>query len=290
MLNHVSLEADVPLLFQAPQRINALINRNLLVTMSCPKEKVVGAYLFTCENHLETLTTGLDILLRKLTETFQLSPSAVQVRVIGLSSPNPILTNALKKWCAEKKVTVIGEDLGRNVQRNIIIDCESGKVGVSYAEASPNEKTVLIADGTAGERSGSHRPRRALILGESRTGRQMCRQAVESLDTWRATIHERPFDLFVAPKWEDFDFDAVILLADVGEGKPVQKWFTKLIEMYPSSKRIWVGDSPKKWGLEIEALPSVDHDNASKFQEQLRNSLHESETDPGAKVIRFTAT
>lgn len=271
----VPLEYGRVYLFTAPARISATVNHDLLVVFSLPKHKSAGAILFNLESPVHELNSLLEMMFDKLTVDLNFPQKDLSLKLIGLSNPEVPVLRCAHAWAKEKQIDISAEDLGRRVTRNIIIDCETGRVGVAYAEAAMPKLSGFLDSRSANRRNESMARYSIMILGVNKVKRQLCRQAVEEKEIYSADCPTKPYDVFTKG-FENFVSDAVLICGDIGNGKPVEKWVKAVRANRPNLPVLWIGkDSPKNLALE-HSLSEPQPESMTRFKKELHQLLHKT--------------
>jgi hypothetical protein len=167
---------------------------------------------------------------------------------------------------------VLSQDVGRNVCRTLLIDCEKGVVGVSYAESSPAPSVFFLISGSARNRlPGTQAEERVLILSTNEAQKLLCRQAVEEYSSWEAITVDST-RLSEIEKKVRRDLSWVILFEDWPNAEAVFPWIARFQEKNPALKVGWSGKKAPvflKRLKQVTVFPPLESDTVVEFKEKM---------------------
>lgn len=283
----VPVEKAGAYIFQGPGHTTVSLNRELLVLACIPSRKTVATTLFPSECSPNECTEHLNTMYDTLSKDFGVKPTEIQIKIFGMATlTHPILA-AVKTWLTKHDLKVTAEDIGRNAFRALQIDCDSGRVGVSYSEAFISQTEGLLASGSASGRNGEGEDLApVLVLTQNRVTKRLVQQAIEENGEWKAEIPDSPFDLFIDKKNSDFPWKAVLVCEDLGSPKPLDGWLTRMKKVIPDVSIFWVGETKSKLSHEMESLPEVTPQTLKDFKQSLHSQVKLAMNGPG-QVLSF---
>jgi hypothetical protein len=183
--------------------------------------------------------------------------------------------------------------VGKNVGRNIAVDCGTGRIGISYAETYLPGFPQLLSRGSARQRlrAGSTESS-ALILSGNAVLRQLALQTIEELRNWSGSSPHKPEQVLEDQEVKYFPWSWVILFEDLAEDPNLVEWMTKLQKAHPKVQFCWIGMRFPK-ALEtmpgIAMLPPLEPDHVGEFKAYLSAliSLGSPEGSDSDHVIAF---
>lgn len=278
-------------LFHAPTTISLQLNKELLTIFSVPDRGIVGLLLLGGQEHTTDIQTLLNTLHDKLQSELFITENQVRVKLLGMSTPNPVLRNVVANWLKAKKIDTVAEDTGRNVARKIFIDCESGLAGVSYAEGFAQESWV---DENSAKKRLSQSGTQFTMLGLSKnsTSRRLCKQAVEELAVWNTLIPENPLDVVISSRTDYSSFSVIVLFDDFAKDneKPLKRFLKTLLEKNPHVRTLYVGKKRPSWLSTFTTLPTLSPTAVKKFKNALQSELRAAAGAALGDVIPFKGT
>ena len=279
--NAIQLNDTGVYIFQSPAKVSAQINKELFIVFSAPSLKATGIIVYKSDMTTKDLYAMLDSLYQQFTSELKAKPSQIKVKLFGLGTPNSSTSHGVRTWVETKKMTITAEDTGRNVSRGLVIDCETGLVGVSYAEGVPAGSYAdngFLAPGGAADRETSQEPKqKVLALFNSKVSRQLGRQCLDEYKTFNATVPNKPYDSILQRDVSNFDYSVVLISEDIGAIKPVEMWVKKVFAAYPMTQFIWVGEkfpaALKKVVKKFRSLPPLKPSELGTFKTALRAEI-----------------
>ncbi len=273
-LHSIPLNEEGIYLFKTPTKITAQLNRELLIVICAPSAKSCGAVFFSPESAVKELLNLLNALLLKINADTHTRTEHLRIKAFGMSTLNSGVHEALVHWAKEKKIEISVQDVGKNVVRHVYVECETGRVGVTYAEAFiPKADGWLLTSGSAQVRKEILANDVVLVLSQSTVNRQLARQAVEDLSGWQALIADRPFDWITGAHDELFPARAVVFFDDLGKGKPIEKWITNFRKAHPEVAILWVGNKPPRYAQGLQRLAPLKPQSLGKFKKCVKTEL-----------------
>ncbi len=284
-LHAIPLTKDGVYVFKAPAKITATLNRELLVVITSPSSKSCGAVFFSQQSHPKELIEWLAALHSKMGTTGGARAEHLRLKLFGMSSLNSSLLDEVGNWAKEKRIEVIAQDVGRSVVRHVYIECETGRIGVTYAEAYFPESENWLSVGSAQTRKATPTNNVVLVLSQNTVNRQLTRQTVEELPGWQALIAEQPFDWIVSAANNDlFPARAIVIFDDMGNGKPLEKWMNHFRKSHPEVSLFWVGKKSPSFAKSISTIATLKPQSLGIFKKSLKQELGGLTEDSSADV------
>lgn len=277
-------------LLKAPAQFNVQINRELVVIFAAPQLRVAGVAVFPPDCIRKDAIPLLDAMLQKLRSDFSAGVSQIRLKIFGMSDIQRGLIAAVQKWVHEKHLRIAINETGGSVARRLIVECETGLVGVSYAEGIVQPIPEWLSKGSSSGRGSGplHVNQKILILSSSPVSRQLCKQAIEAHDGWEAVAPDRPYDLVVSDEKKDLGYRGLIVFDDLGRGKPIEQFIKTLVRSSANTTLFWAGGVKPRFARTIGHLDALKPQSPKKFKAQLAKQIKMMTPDETkASVIQF---
>ncbi|MEZ4751396.1 MAG: hypothetical protein R3B54_12495 [Bdellovibrionota bacterium] len=145
MENLIKLRDPGAYFFKKPSKIAIRLNRNALIVFHHPTLEGCGMVLHEASHTTRELVEKLDTLLAKTKSHLNGKQTSFEAKIFGLSYYQEILVVTIYQWMKKNKIEISAQDIGRNVRRNVVIDCSTGNVGVRYAENYSAEESATAS-------------------------------------------------------------------------------------------------------------------------------------------------
>jgi hypothetical protein len=263
-------------LLKAPAQFTVQVNRELVVVYSAPELMVAGVAVFPGEMSLKDVLPPLETLLGKFQTEFKTKPEQIRVKIFGMSEPQRTVLSGVTKWLKQKNLRITSSDTGRQVARSLVVQCETGLVGVSYAEGITPETGDWLSEGSsAGRAPFLMLDNKILVLSTNRVSRQLCRQAIEEHEGWAAECPETPYDTLTQKTTAELPWRAILVFDDVGKGKPVERFLTRMHVQHPRVAAAWIGKNRPRFAKHVVLMPELKPQSVKKFKTQLGKLITE---------------
>lgn len=120
--------------FRKPAKISVRLNKNALVLFYHPKLEGCGLVLHEASHSIKKMEEKLELLLSRTKTHLSGDDKRITAKLFGISYYQEILVLLSYQWLKQNKIEITAQDIGRNVRRNLLIDCGTGNVGIRYAE------------------------------------------------------------------------------------------------------------------------------------------------------------
>jgi hypothetical protein len=190
---HVQVENSGVYFFRAPLHVTAVLNQEILVVFTVPTIRGCGLVYIDSEMPQRIVEGMLENIFQKLSQDLKIKSDHTQVKIFGQSFRKQRSLSIVRDWLQSKNLSVVAMDVGKRVTRNLIIDCDTGRVGVGYAESYPNEEPPFLSLGTARLRSSmASMSVEVLVLSTNRVTRTLAKQAIDAIAGHRANCPKNP--------------------------------------------------------------------------------------------------
>ena len=241
--------------FAAPAEIKTQIDRELFVVAWMPEQKACGFVLYDPETPLKDLFASLDTVFEKAATTSDRGAPRVVFKVFGLSRRQAKVMTGLSNWLSQIKLKISAQDVGKNVGRNIKVDCKTGRIGISYAEAYLPGFPQLMSRGSARQRlRPSSVKSDVLILSRSAVSRQLALQTIEEQRNWSGSTPHKPEEIIGEQEVQYFPWSWVILFEDLADEPNLMQWVTTIRKAHPKVQFCWIGLRLPK---DLETMPGI---------------------------------
>ena len=219
-------------LFHDNSRLSFSIDKELALVFSVPTEKTAGVVLFDPDHSLQQLQTMMQSILHKMTVDLGISPEKILVKVFGLSSFRKSVLETAYRWLKDRNIFITAEDTGRNFIRQILVECATGKVGVSYRTSEYS--IPYLSQHTARDRNPLDEIHaQVLVLSSSSTKRILAKQSIEEHKNWVAVIPELPQN-YLSKKTPTFNYAVAVIFDDLNEQpEKICNWIESIHVQYP---------------------------------------------------------
>ena len=201
--------------------------------------------------------------------------------------------SGLSGWLSQIKLPLSVQDVGKNVGRNIAVDCGTGRIGIAYAETYLPGFPQLLSRGSARQRLRfSATESSALILSQNAVHRQLALQTIEELRNWSGSTPHKPEQVLEDQEVKYFPWSWVILFEDMADNPNLVEWMTEIQKAHPTVQFCWIG---MRFPKELETMPGIamlpplEPDHVGEFKAYLSAllSLGGPEGSDSDQVIAF---
>lgn len=276
-------------LFKAPTQVSMLLNRELAIVFCLPKKEVCGIALFDPEQNIKELNQSLETLYQKMIDTYAADPSQLQIKIFGLRNGLRSVIEATLDWLEGNHLKVVAQDLGANATRKVLVNCQTGMVGVNYAEGT-TQPMHWIAEGSARNRNPMDSINaEVLILTENAVKRTLAKQAIEEERHWTAATPKNPTDIISKKTVSDFPWSVVLIFDDMDDYNPIEAWISRLHLTFPAVQIRWVGATIpaqlKRAFPELKQLPPLEPALLPEFKKKLKSAVFDHATSETSTLI-----
>lgn len=289
--NTIHLDKTGAFLFKAPAQVSLMLNRELCIVLSLPKKHACGIALFDPEENIKELYQSLETLYQKLVDTYAADSSQIEVKIFGLRNGLRSAIEGALHWLAGNGLRIVAKDIGANATRKILVNCDSGMVGVNYAEGT-SQPLQWIAEGSARNRNPMDTVHaEVLVLSESPVKRTLAKQSVEEERHWSAATPKKPLDILSKETVSDFPYPVVLLFDDLEDYNLIEAFISRVQLAYPAVQFRWVGTAvptPLKRAFpQLKLLPPLEPDLLPEFKKKLRGAVFDHATTETNTLIPF---
>jgi len=271
----ISLEIEGAYVFRGPTEIVLQLNHELLVVFAMPSLECSGVVLCDTNTKAVDLCSMLDRVLGKLSALSD-SSEDISIKLFGMSGGYTPLMDSLQGWIKNHGLKIVSQDIGKNVARNLTLECATGKVRVSYAETYRSAVPPFIDIGSARERFKETSPQtKILVLAHNRVKAILAKQAIEENPNCSATLSQEPGHFF-DENLVDFCWSHVFLFEDMAKETSLKRWIKGLREFLPSVQIYWVGHGTPAYARSLPHLPSFEAESVPAFKKALNEVLVET--------------
>lgn len=241
-LPNVHLEQGGVYFFKSPIRVTTQLNHELLVVFAVPSIRSCGLVLLDTEMPQKVVEGMFQNLLQKLADEYKVSVTQVNLKVFGQSFRRRRSVHYIESWSLANNVRISVMDIGKNVTRNVMVDCATGRVGVSYAEGFMQEDPAFLSMGSVRLREAvTSVSAEVLILSANRVQRTLAKQAIEERSGYRANCPKNPMQIIALNDFRHFMAEIVLLFDDLEHSELVAMWVANAMKYYPKTVFCWVG-------------------------------------------------
>ena len=291
----INVEGTGTFLFHAPLRVGLKVHTELVITLFVSSNRCCGIVVNDPECDSKELLPSLNRLVEKFAATHPGAP--IQVKLFGGGSHMHGQLDSIRTWIQENGLHIVAEDLGRNTNRNLLVDCGSGRVGVTYTDRGHRDSHLFLSQGTAKTRIASAPTRiRTLVLSNNRVNRLLARQAIEEYPHCFATLNVKPLQFMKEFPTRTFPWNIVILFDDIGWNSVTESWIRNVSGMNADLRFCWVGKQAPllEYVGELYLISPPNPEQIAEFKREIRRILdlphhrtsHQSEVLPFRKLKR----
>ncbi|MBI3293150.1 MAG: hypothetical protein HYZ71_00305 [Deltaproteobacteria bacterium] len=285
----VNLEQGGVYFFKSPITVTTQLNHEILVVFAVPSIRSCGLVLLEAEMPQRVVEGMFDNLRMKLAEEMKVAHDQIRLKIFGQSFRRRRSLRYVESWSVANQIPITVMDVGKNVTRNVLVDCATGRVGVSYAEGFTQDDPAFLSLGSVRLRettpAGSHE---ILVLSTNRVRRTLVKQAIEEHVGYRANCPRNPMQIIALNDFRDFFAGTVFLFDDLDHSELLATWISNAAKYYPKLKFGWVGKDGPPFALPGGSvhLPHVDPEKISGFKGALISLLPKTDA-VGGRVIPF---
>ncbi len=240
----VHLEQGGVYFFKAPIAVTTQLNHEVLILFAVPTIHSCGLVLLESEIPQRAVEGMCDSLLKKLSDEMKVPVDRIRLKVFGQSFGRRRSLRYVESWSVANRIPIVAMDVGKSVTRNLLIDCGTGRVGVSYAEGFTENDPAFLSMGSVRLReatpSGSQE---ILVLATSRVNRTLVKQAIEEIAGYRANCPKNPMQIIALNDFRDFFATGIFLFDDLEHPELIAPWILDAVRYYPHLKFTWIGKS-----------------------------------------------
>lgn len=293
MKNIFHLDKTGSFLFKSPTQVSIQLGSELAILFYLPTKKAYGIALYNPDENLKELQQSLETLYQKMVDTYAIDSSQLHIKIFGLRNGLKSVMEAALDWLKGNHLRITAKDIGANATRKLLIDCESGKVGVSYADANPHP-LQWIAEGSARNRNPLDTVHaEVLILTDNSVKRTLAKQAIEEERHWTAATPKKPNEIMARKKVEDFPWPVVLLFEDLEDFNLIEAWISRVQLTFPAVQFRWVGTSIpstlKRTFPELKQLPPLEPELLPEFKQKLTAALFDHSVTHTTSILPFKA-
>ena len=280
-------------LYQAPHQLQILVDRQLVVIFCLENTGATGVVLFNPERSIKDLLSELEILHLKIKSKLTLKTNQITIKLFGLSAGPRNLLSAIEQWSTSIGIKIIVVEVGQRTIQNILVDCGTARVGVSYGKSKDFGKLIFVSEGTARTRTPlSEVHNNILILTNNAIQRQLTRAAIEEYPAWSAISVDNISKFIQSKPWEKNSWSVILCFADLEKQEGLDK-FLKNIRQFRSSTQIrWVGSRLPDYSREIpelKLLPPMTYELLPDFKKMLKTAVFEAALAMNLEPIKITS-
>jgi hypothetical protein len=289
----IRLENVGTYLFRSPAKVSVQVNHELLVVLTVPFARACGQVLIDINTQPKEFHKLLNTLLERMVADLKIRPQQIRAKVFGMSHFRKSLGTALDEWAKQNEVLIAVRDLGRGTTRSILIKCDDGLVGVTYADRiemnAPAFLTLGSAKARVKEEKISQTEHRVLILSMNKVRKLLAKQAVEEHAGFEASFPKDAHQFLVKKPGKNFPYSHVLIFDDL-ENSPTLKTFVKQASAHlPLSSFSWIGENLPGWASNSRLMPPLEPQTISAFKKSLHVALFTPavSVEPTSTVLSF---
>lgn len=286
-ISSIKLSSPGSYIFHENSRLSFSLDRELGVVFVVPTEQIAGVVLYHPDHSVQDLTEMMDSILIKLTRSLHISSEKILVKIFGLSVARKTVVEATYRWLKDRNLFISAEDIGKNYVRQVLVDCATGKVGVSYS--TEYKEIPYISTRTARDRNPLDEIfAKVMVLSSSPTKRTLAKQSIEEHRNWVADIPESPKKIFAkAPK--EFSNAVVVLFDDLNDSpESITSWVENVHAEHPEVQFRFSGTEVPKYLRHltyVRQLPPLTPYLLPEFKGTLARAIFDHEVETLGEVI-----
>ncbi len=286
-ISSIKLSSQGTYIFHESSKLSFSLDRELGIVFVVPTEQIAGVVLYHPDNNLQDLHEMLDSLLSKLTNSLHISTEKILVKVFGLSNIRRVVVETAYKWLKDRNLFIAAEDTGKNYVRQVLVDCATGKVGVSYS--TEYKEIPYITTRTARDRNPLDEVyAQVLVLSSSPTKRTLAKQSIEEHRNWVAVAPESPRSVFTK-KQKDTSYAVAVLFDDLNDSPDtITHWVEEAHAAHPELQFRFSGTEIPKYLRHlsyVRQLPPLTPLLLPEFKGILARAIFDHEVESFGDVI-----
>ncbi len=224
--------------FRSPAQPVFQVGRNLLLLFCVPEAKLCSGLLTHPDSSPAELKEMLDNAFRHLLEHLGDHKKPVQVKLFGASYGEETQLRTIYQWLEQYGLKLAAKDLGRNFPRQVRVEIDTGRAGVSYGRAATAGLPEILSLGSAANRlAPTDSPLNVLILSSSPVERRLASQAVEEYAGWKVEAPKDSAHWLAEHATKGLPYALVLVCAGAAREIELEHFFTH----HKSTAFAWVG-------------------------------------------------
>lgn len=290
--SNFSINQSGSFIFSKSKPICISLDNFLLVTFHSPSSSSTGVIVQALFEHRTDFLNKLDTLFEKYSSLPDVDPNRIRSKVFGATGKfNPILTT-LKSWLDRHQIPVVATDLGRVISSEVILEPQTGRVGVQYQTLSDLGQSVFLAEGTARDRKTEQDIQvEILLLSQNASTRTLAKQAIEEQVGWQATcpteIKFAQFkNLLSKKKWL-----GLIISDELQTHRELTPFLKDIAKTHLNLPIHWIGaDIPKSLRdiPNLKLLPPLEPFLTPQFKKSLQKALMDFRFSSTSETLSFS--
>lgn len=268
-------------LYRAPHQLEVCLDKELAVVFTLKGHDSTGLVLFGSELSTKDLLAELELLFSKIKTKLKIHTSDISLKIFGLSHGAYHILEAVQSWAKTLNISISVIEVGKRITRNLSVDCQNGKVGVTYGELNQSQnKLIFLAAGTARNRIPLAKVHnQILILTKNSVQEHIIKAAIEEYPAWAAVTVENTSQFLSSKAYEKSQWSVVLCFEDLRQEKGLEKFLSNVEKSHPSTQIRWVGPSLPDFHKNIpglKLLPPMDYELLPDFKKMLKRAVFDS--------------
>jgi len=268
-------------LYRAPHTLELMLDKHLAVVFTLKGQNSTGLVLFSHDLATRDLLSELELLYLKIKSKLKIQTSDISLKIFGLSHGATHILEVVQSWARSVNISISAIDVGKRVTRNLSVNCENGRVAVTYGEMNQSQnKLIFLSEGTARNRIPlakvhSH----ILILTKNSVQEQITKAAIEEYPAWAAVTVDNVSQFLNAKISDKSHWSVVLCFHDIKDEKGLEKFLGNVVKSHPSTQLRWVGPSLPDFHKntpELKLLPPIDYELLPDFKKMLKRAVFDS--------------
>lgn len=290
--SNFSIHQSGSFIFSKSKPVSISVDNFLLVTFHSSSSSSTGVIVQALFEHRTDFLDKLDTLFEKYSSLPDVDPNRVRTKVFGATSKfNPILT-ALKGWLDRHQIPVVATDLGRVISSEVVLEPQTGRVGVQYQTPSDLGQSVFLSEGTARDRKTKQDVQvEILLLSLNASTRTLAKQAIEEQAGWQATCPvEIKFaqikSLLSKKKWL-----GLIISDELQTHRDLELFLKDVSKSHQNLPIHWIGaEIPKSLRVipNLKLLPPLEPFLIPQFKKSLQKALMDFKFSSTSETLAFS--
>jgi hypothetical protein len=279
-------------LFQAPHQLQLTVDKGLAVVFCLNGLPAAGLVLYQSDLSLKELLSELELLHLKIKSKVKIHTDQITLKLFGLSTGAFHIFDTIKEWADNLGIAISVTELGKRMVRNLVVDCETGKVAVTFGDLnSRNSKPEFLSLGTARSRiplSKVHN--KILILTHNQVQRQLTKAAVEEHPAWAAEVIEDVRAFLKTYLSKDSTWSVVLCFEDLSKDKGIAEFISQIQLNHPSTEIRWVGSKVPQFLDETNTklLPPIDYALLPDFKKMLKRAVFDANLAMNFEAVKLS--
>jgi hypothetical protein len=281
-------------LYQTPHKLELCLDKELAVVFCLKNLSSTGLVLTSSETSQKDLLSELEILHLKIKAKLKIHSEDITLKLFGLSHGALHIVKTVESWAQSLGIKINVIEVGKQLVRNLSVECRTGIVAVTYGEINQKSSKVLfLSEGTARTRIPlAQVHNNILILTHNPVHRQLTKACIEEYPAWAADSVENLSELTQSKALAHKSWSVVLCFEDLRQEKGIETILQDIRKKHPASQIRWVGAALPEFHKdfpELKLLPPIDYELLPDFKKMLKRAVFDSNLALNFETVKMPA-